>query len=565
MNDNDLQKRSFKASLSVVNPTENEIEEAKASLDTLKTLLPSDIIPEDDPDLLYVAANLAVAGLVNANDDGLDTHTAIDVYKKFAKKQVNIEHNRKSIVGFILHVGLSEFGTNRILTEEEALESGEPFNITTVSVLWKVANQKLCDAIIEASNPSHSDYNKYSLSFEMAFKEFAIAVLPKDTKLIKNAVKTVTLNDEDFSEYKKCLRAYGGDGVCPGNKDFRIYRILGSDALPVGEGIVETPAAQVRGIDVIDEPTTENHMDEETETESETKIEIDVKEDEVEVEIKTPSYAVEKHLFACFVKSLEERLKNSVSDNIAQNIKFNTVMDNTKLNELKEKIAIAEKIEDFKEIAVASHSLADVIAKESERLASEKKEAEELAANLEKAKQEAEAANATLKTELEALKEEVSALRQAQIEAEATAKFNERMGAIDSEFEFNDEEKEYIVEEIRSLDDESFAKWMDKSKKMLKEKTKAYKAEVKKKAEDEKKAVQEKMCAALKEKGVTIKISDTEDLNVEEVIASAKENREDADIYNGISVSKSLQQKVQEAFAGVKIGGKAVKELSKNK
>ena len=116
----------------VLNPSKEILKEAKASLKDLKGIFPEEIDPETDPDILYVIGNLAVAGVLNLNDDGLSIEECISVYKKFEKKQANLEHDRTQIVGYIIKSGLSEFGTDKLLSEAEAKTSNKPFNITVI-------------------------------------------------------------------------------------------------------------------------------------------------------------------------------------------------------------------------------------------------------------------------------------------------------------------------------------------------------------------------------------------------------------------------------------------------
>ena len=58
----------------------------KASLDSLKELMPSDIDLEANIDLLAVAFNAAVVNVFNRNHDGINTETAKAVYKYFLHK-----------------------------------------------------------------------------------------------------------------------------------------------------------------------------------------------------------------------------------------------------------------------------------------------------------------------------------------------------------------------------------------------------------------------------------------------------------------------------------------------
>jgi hypothetical protein len=237
----------FSSTLQVVAPSVDDLLEAKASLDTLKGLLPIDADPKNEPDLLYVAANLAVGGTINKNDDGLDHDTALATYKKFEKKQCNIEHNRQNIVGYIVRAGLSEIGTNRLITEEEAKLAGKPFNITTVAILWRVANRQLCQFIEENSNnPASPDKDALSLSFEVGFDDYKIVLLPKNSIYIADAKKIISKEEESIWDiYDAGLRTNGGSGICKGAK---IARVLCGNVVPLGQGIVANPAADVKGL-----------------------------------------------------------------------------------------------------------------------------------------------------------------------------------------------------------------------------------------------------------------------------------------------------------------------------
>ena len=85
---------------------------------------------EKNVDLLPVAFNAFVANRVNKNGDVVDTDTAIAMYENFINKPINIEHNRKSVVGTILTAGFSRFGSDEPATKEELEGTKEPFNVT---------------------------------------------------------------------------------------------------------------------------------------------------------------------------------------------------------------------------------------------------------------------------------------------------------------------------------------------------------------------------------------------------------------------------------------------------
>lgn len=240
----------FTASAKVYHPSLQEKKEALASLDQLKGLLPADIVPENDLDIVYIVGNLAVAGLLNLNDDGVTMGDALACYQRFERRQCNIEHNRKQIVGYIVKAGLSEFGTDRLITEDEARAAGEPFNIVTVAAIWKVADQDLCNFILQSAAPGSPDKDALSLSFEVGFNDYSIVVLPGSDTVLSQAVRLISHESSAFDQYDKLLRVNGGSGrmSSKGGSPDRVGRILSPPLLPLGQGVVTVPAAAVKGI-----------------------------------------------------------------------------------------------------------------------------------------------------------------------------------------------------------------------------------------------------------------------------------------------------------------------------
>ena len=252
-------------------PTATTDGEALASLDQLRALLPPEIVPEQDTDIVYIVGNLAVGGLLNGNDDGVTTTDMLSIYPKFERRQCNIEHNRGQIVGYILKAGLSEFGSNKLLTADEARASGKPFNIVTVAALWKVANRDLCSFILGTVAPGSPDADALSLSFEVGFNDYSICVLPKGIDNLSQASKIIPSDSPDFDNYNKLLRINKGSGKI-GKDGSKVGRILGGDLTPLGQGVVTVPAAAVKGISpIISSPEKEEPVEEACEGEAASK------------------------------------------------------------------------------------------------------------------------------------------------------------------------------------------------------------------------------------------------------------------------------------------------------
>ncbi len=238
----------FTASARLDAPAAKQME-AVASLDRLRTLLPRDIDPESHPTLLFVAGNLAVGGVANLNDDALTLEDTIRTHRSFEWQLVDVEHLRSDIKGFIVKAGLSELGTDRILTPEEARAAGKPVNVAIVVALWKVADADLCDFIQRMDAPASPDKGKLSFSFEVGFDDYDIVVLPAGASNLALASQIVTPDSPEFARMDRLLRVNGGKGVF--GKDSHVARILAGNIVPLGAGIVTVPAAAVKGLTTI--------------------------------------------------------------------------------------------------------------------------------------------------------------------------------------------------------------------------------------------------------------------------------------------------------------------------
>jgi len=533
-------KTTFGTKIKVIQPSEEEIKETKASLSDLGSLLPHGINPEDDPDILYVIGNLAVPGLVNLNDDYLTPEDAVAIYKKFEKKLCDIEHNRSNIVGFIVKSYLTNFD-NKPISEQEAIESKQPFYITTIAALWKAANRDLCEFIIEASNPSNPAYNKLSLSFEVGFYSYAIGITSEDRNAIN--AKFYDESSEEYESLDKLLRINGGVG----KKDKNIvFRKLKDGIIPLGQGIVGVPAAQVKGLEILTESIKkENEPEQSSEQEKTSEEQLkEVIEDVVEDKIED---LVEKQIsneeFLQYISQIinlllsESKIFNKTIKNSVSNSTNYKTMNIEELEKSWDEVKVKPTQEVFANIRQV---LADEISKASEDFIKKENEAKALADSLAKAKEEAEVAQKETLAQLEAIKAELQTLKDAQVAAAKETQFNEHMSLIEQTFDFDEDESALIVAEIRDLDQESFAKWFDKSKKLMKEKTKAFKA-------DKKAAMEKKACDA----GLKLEV-DEKTLDFKQIIASAKQvEANESNIVGEVSVP-SILELAQKAFGSNK-------------
>jgi hypothetical protein len=378
----------------------------------------AEFIPEVDEkqvDLLPVAFNAFVANRVNKNGDVVDTNTALAFYKDFKNKPINIEHNRDRVIGTILTAGFSEFGTDKPMTEEDVKEVKGPFNVTLGGVIWKVVNKRIADAIEESGDPSSEDYMKISASWELGFKDYNLVLLEGSDKNIENGL--IVDNEDEVASMEKDLKALGGEGR---TKDgMSVYRKVVGEVVPLGIGLTETPAADVKGVSTkktVEEPEEEKTF----------------------AEVENTSQNAEKTVI----------IQNE--DKTIMKIESIKDITNDSLKELS-----ASAVSDFIE---------SELKEASERFSAEKAQVE---TNLKEAQEKIEAVTTDydkMKAELDSVTEKLGALETEKAEKEAEELFSQRMASLDEKYALEAEDREVLATQIKDLDAEgwdAFAKNID--------------------------------------------------------------------------------------------------------
>ena len=393
---------------SVIKPVVSEDKDkylALASMVELEKFLP-EVDIEKNVDLLPVAFNAFVANRVNKNGDVVDTETAVAMHDNFINKPINIEHNRKSIVGTILTAGFSSFGTDESLTKEQVKDSKEPFNVTLGGVIWKIADQSLADKIESSSDPTSEDYMGISASWELGFSDYNLVVLEGDEKNIENA--TEISDPVEVEKHMDKLKGFGGKGKFDDNSS--VYRKVINDVVPLGIGLTENPAADVQGV-------------------------------------LTESGATEQKALA--KEALEEE----------------TISQNTK-NTVKTVKVEAMKIENLKDItdeslqtltASAIHEfIQESLKKASEDYSSKQTEQEDSLNDTREKHEALSKEHDSLKTQLEDVMAQLNKLEAEKAEKEKSEAFNQRMASFDERFNLDDEDRKVLASQIKDLDEEQF-------------------------------------------------------------------------------------------------------------
>jgi hypothetical protein len=415
-----------------------------ASLDKLRKFLP-DINTEDNIDLLPVAFDACVVNRVNKNGDVIDGETAAKIAKNFVNKPINIEHNRKQVIGCILSASFSKFGSNESLAEADIKTMKTPFNITLGGVIWKVVDKDLADQIEESNDPTSDNYMSISASWELGFNDYNVVVLDNGEKNIENG--TIVSDANQIEKIKDNLRGFGGNGKLGDDKS--VYRQVFGKVVPLGVGFTLNPAADVQGVA--------------TPPEEPIKIELKSNKSSEEIELKEEEKAIisEEPILAS---------KNNISQEESLDVKKERIyMKITKIEDITDSL--------LKEVTASS--IVDFVAEEL------KKANDSFLAEKSAQENELKAANekiATVTAEHDAVKKQVEELGQklATIEAEKEAKakeeaFNLRMASFDEEFDLSDEDRKVLASDLKDLTEDSFSAYKSKMAVLMKEKNKAMK------------------------------------------------------------------------------------------
>jgi len=403
---------------SVVKPVVSEDKDkylALASMVELEKFLP-EVDVEKNVDLLPVAFNAFVANRVNKNGDVVDTDTAIAMHDNFINKPINIEHNRKSIVGTILTAGFSTFGSDEPLTKEQVKSTKEPFNVTLGGVIWKIVDSDLADKIESSSDPTSNEYMGISASWELGFSDYNLVVLEGEEKNIENGLE---ISDPvEVEKYASKLKGFGGEGKFDDNSN--VYRKVVNDVVPLGIGLTENPAADVQG--VLTEKGTEDH----------------------------------KALANEFLE------KETISQNTNKTVKTKKVE--------------AMKIENLKDItdeslqtltASAIHEfIQESLKKASEEFSTQNAEKEDSLKDAREQHETLSKEHDSLKAQLEDIKAQLEKVEAEKAETEKLEAFNQRMASYDERFALNDEDRKVIASQIRDLDQDAFVE-LDKTLSVL--------------------------------------------------------------------------------------------------
>lgn len=423
-------------------PDSFELGVSRASIvESGKKLLPDNFNQEKNVDLLPVVFNLAVVNKFNSNGDGIDADTAIEAIKLFANKPINCEHKKDKIVGHILSATLSFDENDFSMQDPESFRGEEkPFYIKASGVVYRHVFPKLCQAIVEASDPESDNYESISTSWEIGFKKSKFVVY-QDSPIVS---ASTIVADSDVKQIKTNHRAFGGKG-----KDLKgnnVARIIIGEILPLGAGLTYNPAAEVKGVFIIPDEKIENKKEK-----KQTKNSL-IAENAVRIEKFKEILNMDKKQFDEFLQKLEQSAASVFSEE-----------------------SQAKSVGLLMKDALTEYS------KVWETKVSEEKEAAV----------KAKASLSQLETSFEEVQKELKEIKAEQEIKAASDLFNARMNFIEANYTFTEDETKLVIQDIKTVEasDEAFEAFKNKLSVLFSHKSKAsilaQKEEIAKQIEEE--------------------------------------------------------------------------------
>jgi len=414
-----------------------------ASLDDLRSLLPSDEEITDNPDLLYTGFNAAVVNLINANDHGIATDTALSISKYFVHRHMNLEHSRWDVIGHIISQGFSSFGENKILTPESLVGTKDPFNICLGAIVYKIVREYMAQIIEESADKDGGYFQMISASWEVGYNEYDMVLGSK-----KIADAEIVTDETRIKELCKYLKVEGGDGFLPDGTP--AYLLIKGDARPLGCAFTNSPAAAVTGLFVpeIEDEKENDGKKHRCSNNAKTLEQIQQEAEQVKQELESAKRDLEE----AKASLATEKNKNAIKDNDKNSSQINKLTVNRNM-----KLKSTEDITpEFLQTAEASVEVRTFI---SEQLKKTSDEFAEKVNAAEKDKTDVEASLTETKKVLQETKDELEKLSK-QVEAKAKQEaFDARMEEISAAYLLNASQTTAVAAQIKDLDDAAFASW----------------------------------------------------------------------------------------------------------
>ena len=416
--------------------------EASASfMSRLKDYAPY-LYKSDSPDLFGVAMEIALVNQFNENGDGVTSEDCINMAYSFRNKQLNIEHDRSTIVGHVVNASFCERAFGKEIWEYDFRNSDEVFSIVLSGVVYKLANEEFSKLI---SNVIDGEMDIYG-SWEVGFDEYDIAL--GNSRLVKDC--EIVSGESEKESLKKHLVTSGGSGKLPDGR--YVQRLLKGQIVPLGGGFTLNPAAKVKPIHIYDPVTLMSN-------------------DKKECEEAECGYAEKNRKN---IEKISQSKKEDVTLHEKEELltKKGNDMDEKQIKKLVEETLASKKAEEKTEqetVASIVDVIGDAVKQSSEQYKLEKeaeaKEKADIQASLEEKQKEFDEVQAKAE-ELEAKfaesEKQLGEIKAEQDKLKAQATFDARMDSVKDKYELDENVTAIVAKRLSAIEtDEDFDGLMD--------------------------------------------------------------------------------------------------------
>ncbi len=193
-------------------------------------------VNKDQIDLFYLKDILVSTGW-NLNDDVFTLGQTWSARNTAEDKQFNLGHNQKEIIGHMTSQYPVDINGNVLDSALAIDELPDKFHIVSSSVIYRFWPDpeymgKINNIIAEIETQNADDKPKWFVSMEALFDDFDYALMDGNKKQV------IIPRTEASAFLTKHLRAYGGGGVY---NNYKVGRVL-KNIVFSGKGLVENPA-----------------------------------------------------------------------------------------------------------------------------------------------------------------------------------------------------------------------------------------------------------------------------------------------------------------------------------
>jgi hypothetical protein len=496
----------------------DETNVAKASLESLKGLIPDSVDTERNIDIMAVAFNAAVVNKFNKNGDGINTASAMEIKDLFVNKPCNIEHQKDNVVGHIISAGFSEY-KGESLAEISDAESMSPFNICLGAVVYKTVNPDFAQALHDSTDSDTEDYQSISASWEIGFNEYAVVLGSGDL-----ANRKIVSDPDEVESLSSNLKSFGGTGKLEDGTE--INRLIQGEIYPLGIGFTNNPAADVKGVVM-------KHSDD------------TVSQDVDKSNIRSYNKEKEKssHL-KCDTVIQEEQ--NNFSKKMEKQEKI--------IKDIEQLLSDKAAAKDFSDEAIANISKVfhDAIREKSEDYVEQIEKAKAEQAEAQTQKEELAKTLSDLQDKLNETENQLQELSEEKLERESQATFDARMNAINESYSLDDEDLKVVAAEVSELDgsEASFEDYQKKIAVVFKSKSNEYIQKLAEEMEAKIQAEVEKRLASQASESSVEEVAQSDESTIEESLEKANATSESIPNNNLESVESedTLKHRFAEAF-----------------